>query len=540
MSFQVERRFGAGACLCVTLSAGLLLASAAVAQNEPWATVGGPVEPAHSELVPAPVLRSGLDEPVVADHPSIEDILPMEMPQAEDRRGPSSGPGDAVWFDAETGETWKVPGKTLMRTLPQRGGQSFRGLAGEMTEAAEAGGRGFGTKSLVSDVALQSFPRSPNVKLVMRFVNVDGNDVFRVCSGTMWDAGVVLTAGHCVHAAHREDTNGFAEEIWVYPAWDGLGSLRPGGFANRDFWGWARGTEFGALTGWTNDANFDWDVGMIRLNRSGSGNRQLGMLTGWFGWAHGGGCGWIQQQTYYNFSYPAEECPTAGLHTGRDMYHWSGTIDSCSSNGRQMRIETGDQCLTALWGGESGSSVYYNDDGNRYAHGVASTSNRSTRGNYVKLWEGFINYFTDTIRPNTRGTSADWELLRFRSGHTRLAQGGPTGASTVRVANATNADPAARNFILRVYLSTNNNVTASDTLLATYTYSNVDFSSMEMRTFNVPSVNIPGNTPPGTYWLGAVLETSGDQFPGNNNTWGWDAQQVTVRSSEILHDRFER
>lgn len=522
-------------CLCW----GLLPAHA---QDFVDARIGEPVDPVDSQPVIEPKFQRGSDSAMVPNHPPIESIEPMPMPTSPsvEQDAKPSGPGEAVFFDAESGETRTFPAEALSGLLGAQGG-GFRGITGHAGENGSESGsntHGFGTKSLVIDSALQSYPRSANVKLVMRFLETGGNDAFFVCSGTMLDAGVVLTAGHCVHAAHDSNRGGWAEEIWVYPAWDGAGSEIPGANAHREFWGWSRGTQFFAFTGWTNNANTDWDAGMIRLRRTGPGNRQVGMLTGWYGWAHGYDCSTIQSRTYYNFSYPAQNCPTDGLHTGRDMYYWQGSIDACVSSGRQMEIDTGSGCMTAMWGGESGSSAYFLESGSRVAHGVASNSNRSTFGRYTKLWEAFIDLFHDDVQSGTRGNAVDWELLRFRTGNTLLVRDGQTDPSTVRVANATNADPPQKQFTLRIYLSDNNNVTSADTLLATYGYT-VDFTDMEIRTFNVPPVSIPANTPPGTYWLGATIEVDGDAFSHNNNVWGWDAHEVRILTQELFMDRFQ-
>lgn len=518
-----------------------LAVAPAQAQESEDARIGEPVDPIGSELVVQPQFQRGSDSAIVPNHPPIDSIEPMLMPtpSSAERDATPSGPGDAVFHDGETGETQTFPAQLLSEVLAFQGG-GFRGIAGHGDESeGGASTQGFGTKSLISDTALQSYPRSANVKLVMRFVDTSGDDVYSVCSGTMLDAGVVLTAGHCIHAAHRPAINDWAEEVWVYPAWDGVGSWSPSDTSHREYWGWARGTDLYAFTGWTENANLDWDAGMIQLRRTGPGNRQVGMLTSWFGWARDQECSDIQSRTYHNFSYPAESCPTSGLHTGRDMYYWKGSIDACPSNGRQLQIDTGDECMTAMWGGESGSSVYYIDNDSRYAHGVGSTSNRSSSGRYAKLWGNFIDYFHDTVRPGTRRDVADWELLRFRTGNPRIVRGRTTGPSTVYVANATDADPPQKQFTLRVYLSDNNNVTSADTLLATFNYT-VDFTSMEMRIFNVPPVNIPANIAPGTYWLGAVIDVAGDAFPDNNNVWGWDAHEVEILSQELFEDRFER
>src|SRR5690606_12762579 len=114
-------------------------------------------------------------------------------------------------------------------------------------------------------------------------------------------------------------------------------------------------------------------------------DRSVGMLTGWFGWAWGFDCATNLGRTYNNASYPAESC-SGGLHTGRDMYYWFGDFDSCVTDNR-LQIDTTSGCLTAVWGGMSGSSAYYIDGDSRFAHAVCSTSDRATYGRWAKQWD---------------------------------------------------------------------------------------------------------------------------------------------------------
>ena len=59
----------------------------------------------------------------------------------------------------------------------------------------------------------QDAPWRMNAKVTIRF----GSGWF-VCSGSMYDAETVLTAGHCLYDTA---TNKWADEVWVYPGWDG-------------------------------------------------------------------------------------------------------------------------------------------------------------------------------------------------------------------------------------------------------------------------------------------------------------------------------
>ncbi len=464
----------------------------------------------------APIPRPG--------HPPIDQIPPMPIPD-----GTVTGIFDhTAWdglslYDAETGLTIDLPSH-----LPS-------GLdAGELADGSlgtggidggfEATTRGFGTMGAINSAA--TFPRRGNVKIVTEFTDTSGTLRYFVGSGTMADPGVVLTAAHIVYAHSPNGINifDFANQIWVYPGWDGNGSITGGPASDEviDEWGWARGTQYLINNSYVNDQNFDRDIAAIRINAS---SRNVGMLTGWFGMAWGGSCNTIQNRTYYNYSYPAENCGGA-LHTGATLYYWDGDWDSCPDN--QLKLDTGGNCLDTVWGGMSGSGAFYfNDTGSRLVQAVCSTSNRNDNGYYCELWEAFFNSiqgFEDT----TRGTSLDLEPLMFRlAGSTTIQAGDPLSDATVQMCNPTDNNPASDTYTLRLYLSGNNNISESDTLLATYNYT-TNFTTVDERTWNVPGVTIPVDTAPGDYFLGVVLDAGADSYFTNNDTDTWDAQPITV------------
>jgi hypothetical protein len=469
-----------------------------------------------------PIFGPGNDAPLdPPGHPPIELIPVMPLPEA----GPWQPPvTDSVTvFDATTGESRELP-VIDPSGLVGGSGAGYIGADGIVTPAEWA--RNFGTMSTAG--GLTSFPAAANCKLIMRFVDQNGNNQWFVCSGAMQDAGVVLTAAHCVYARNPNGINIFnwASEIWVYPGWDGVGNQgNPGSTEVIQNWGWSRGTFYMAGTDYVNNGNFDRDCGAIRVTRNA--HRSVGMLTGWYGWAWGYDCGTIQGRTYYNFSYPAENCG-GGLHTGTTMYFWSGTFDSCPGN--QLQLNTTPGCLTAVWGGMSGSNAYYFDgSGNRLAHAVCSNSNRSTTGRYCKMWEQWVNDMNN-FRNDTRGTTFDLEAFRFRlTGSTSIQATTTSSGSQVLLSNTTNADPGNASYTVRVYLSTNNIISTADTLVGTFNYT-WDYAPMQNLTVNLPGVTIP-NVAPGTYWLGVILDPATDSFSADNATSTWDAQQITVTAA---------
>lgn len=518
--------FAAG--LCVAIATGMSVAQVIMQPMPMPNVVVSPIGGEHNlnaRWISHNLDGNALDRP---NHPPLDQIPPMPMP-GPDAGVPKPSPTWGVTVhDAITGQTWEIPGgpHTDVPELVLSPEGDYPGA--DDLFAWEPGFRGFGTMTPVTN--LTSWPQRANVKLVMEFTDQSGNVRWYVGSGSMQDAGVVLTAAHIVYARDPDGINIFdwANRIYIYPAWDGLSINGQSGAPESEeviqHFGWSRGDHFLAGTDYIKNGDLDADVGAIRITRGSS--RNVGMLTGWFGWAYGGWCSTIQSRIYHNFSYPAENCDGV-LHTGRTMYHWFGRWDSCIGN--QLHIDTTPGCLTAAWGGMSGSGAYYIEKGTRYVHAVASNSNRSTSANYARLWQGFVNELIE-YENVTRGTTFDLELFRFRATGSTTIQAGTKVADDfqVYVANATNADPPPSEYTIRVYLSENNDISEFDTLLATWHYE-LDFAPMSGMTLNIPGPFIPATVPgDAIYRIGAILDSGTDAFPSNNDTDTWDTEQITI------------
>jgi hypothetical protein len=414
-------------------------------------------------------------------------------------------------------------------------GQEYSGVG--PYDAAFENMFGFGTMSAATSHA--SYPQSANVKLVMAFTDTTGTQWWFNGSGSMGDAGVVVTAAHCVYTRTFDPGDGstvtvndWADIVYVYPAWDGNGNQwsPPGSGEERQFWGYAQGSQFLAGSGYINSGDFDYDCGLVRITRGTS--RNVGMLTGWYGWSYGSSCSTIKSRTHYNLSFPGESC-SASLHTGRTMYTWNGNFDSCDVIGNEIRIDCPGNCLDSVWAGMSGSGAYYIDSSSgttqRYVQAVCSNGPADhSYGDYCELWQQFVLDMQD-FEDDTRTTSEDWEPLMFRAtGSTTVEAGQAMSADCeVQMVNATDVNPPNQSYVMKIYLSTNNNISTSDTLLATWTY-NLDAGSMANRKFIVPAPVIPSGTPAGTYWLGTIADSGLPGTTSNDDTDTWDAQQITV------------
>jgi len=61
----------------------------------------------------------------------------------------------------------------------------------------------------------------------------------------------------------------------------------------------------------------------------------------------------------------------------------------------------------------------------------------------------------------------------------------------------------------------------------------VNFGAMDCVQFNVPATQVPYNTPPGSYYVGIVIDSSEDTNDSNSDTDTWDADPITVSCLQL-------
>jgi hypothetical protein len=487
-----------------------------------------PLEAVEVSQGPAPMVQAQEDEsetvvplfhmsddgpPLRPNHPPIDQIPPMDMPDDSGQAPASTEPLMGVSYDAETDEIRLSPiedAADLLEGSMQGGGYNGAdgGLGVEEWEST------FNTMSLISTTG--DAPWRMNAKVVLRFEDSGGTSHYAVCSGTMRDAEVVLTAGHCVY--DRSHSWGWAKEAWIYPGWDGVGGQWNPPPTTINPYGFGQGTYFSTLTGWANSGDWNYDLGLIRISRA------VGVLTGWFGYAYGGDCSCSWQQRIITQAIPLRTVARPA-YNGLDMYYWNGHFDSCPEWNR-LQLDTSGGCFDAVWGGMSGSGAYYIEGGGRYVHALCSTSNRSTYARYTRQTQSWVDFTNNTFIPDSRGSTFDLQALDVNAVPATLKQGESTTTLNHLAANPTNGTRNAT-FTFRVYLSTNDNISTTDTLLSTQTYM-YSFPAMGSVTVNMVQVTIPYNTPPGNYWLGVIYDNATDGITANNQTDGWDAFPITV------------
>jgi V8-like Glu-specific endopeptidase len=200
--------------------------------------------------------------------------IPMPLPQRDQSRASaladgSMSRGQIVSYDLRTGEERYSAAAARVEDEMAISGETTAGPGGGIPRVAvedkgEIVHKNFNGLSWVSDTTTSDYPRS--VKL---FFQQDGS--YWVCSGSLIDPMHVITAGHCVHSGNGGN---WSTNMVVVPAYDD--GVEPYGRAN--------GIQLHSWTGWTLNGNFDYDIGVIDLDRP------VGALTGWHGYGYHNDC----------------------------------------------------------------------------------------------------------------------------------------------------------------------------------------------------------------------------------------------------------
>lgn len=156
------------------------------------------------------------------------------------------------------------------------------------------------------------------------------------CTGWFIGPHTVMTAGHCVY---MHGQGGWAKEIEVIPCMNG---------ANRPF-GSMIGKSFRSVIGWTKNKDWNYDYGAIILP-----NNDLGNKVGWFGFAVLSDAT-LNNLLVNNAGYPGDK------PYGTKWYN-AGRITKVTPRKFYYMIDTA--------GGQSGSPVWRNNNGQRHAVGV--------------------------------------------------------------------------------------------------------------------------------------------------------------------------
>ncbi len=350
----------------------------------------------------------------------------------------------------------------------------------------------FSALALISNP--ENYPWCVNCKLYIEFP-----PYLYVASGVLIDPTHVITAGHNVHEGGG---GSWASGILVVPAYkDGQASYGYASAVGLHTWG-----------GWAVDGNFDYDMGVIDLDRP------VGALTGWHGYGYDDDPSFYTGNTFYNPGYPAEP-PYDGQH----MYYWYGNFDFTESTegtwyGNEVGIDR------RAYGGQSGSGAYHEEGATRTVYAVLSNGNIFVT-KFPRITSTMFGHIGGFISDDTPSAFDLIPLSVIIQPQTIIA-GDQLSEMGYLVHNYSSVSWGGTVYV-DVYLSSDDNISTADTLVQSHYFSWV-FAPKSSVWVNVPTPpTIPPGTAEGDYWIGVILDIS-DYNTGNNESDGQDAGPINV------------
>jgi glutamyl endopeptidase len=291
-----------------------------------------------------------------------ENYIPLPLPKWSEPINPSASDNYLLQYDVSSGTESIVDSNNHHGTNEQYSMESFIPDDIEVIEEP-AGTKNFTGLEPVNNTTV--YPASGNVKLFMRFPN--SNSTF-IASGILLSKNVVLTAAHCIF---DNSLGGYASAVWAVPGYY---------YGNEPF-GRAYASNFSVWTAWTNNNNYDWDIGLVLFNKC------IGEYTGNFG-AGTYNDDFFRTNNFHNYSYPA-----SGPYNGEKMYYRHGSFDQVTEHILYFNSQS--------YGGQSGSGFYYKDPNeHRCTYAVLSHGNSANQTGCTRITSPKFDWIWETVNGN--------------------------------------------------------------------------------------------------------------------------------------------
>ncbi len=208
------------------------------------------------------------------------------------------------------------------------------------------------------------------------------------------------------------------------------------------------------------------------------------------------------------------------------MWFRSGPYEGCVST-------TQAYSNNASYGGSSGTGSYTFLSNARYVHGVHSGTNNSNTVSYTaRIDSNKFSFIQSTIQ--SAATAATDLIPMDVNVDSPAGAGSPLQGLNYLVHNYSNSTFSGT-VSVQVVLSGDDYISPYDVLLQTHSFtSNIAARGSTRITVTNPPT-LPSNLPPGSYYIGVILNIS-DANTGNNATLYWDAAALDVCAAPTAPD----
>ncbi|MBL1211091.1 Calx-beta domain-containing protein, partial [Geminocystis sp. GBBB08] len=406
----------------------------------------------------------------------------------------------------------------------------------------------FGSDGRTRIINTTSFPFSSVGLITITMPN--GGTI--TASGAMISPFHFLTAGHVITDDTPDSTDGNQQQItdgFIEISLGATGALRNGMPASQPYG--RVGTQWlRTFNGWFNDRNFDWDIGLITLDRN------VGDHTGWFG--YGWNNNFADNTLVNNAGYPGDlrDSDGDGVSDNLDMIYQSGLITSTTTN---LLLSTD---LDNVQGNSGGPVWVYNPDTSaRTIYGVTSYFERSGAHNgYSRITQSkfdaiksWIQFDIANRKPQDKPDFADHDYWwgfnssSFRNNNTSNSINDASNSFVnVNVGDSITFNARIRNngtarvdgglylveptINVSFYASSNTTISSSDHKIGEANISAIDPFTQSYATLNTSFPNIPE----GDYHVGYTFGSIMSEFDNNNNTGIIDGSMITVKHKRDL------
>jgi V8-like Glu-specific endopeptidase len=447
-----------------------------------------------------------------------EQYVPMPIPVQSALTPRLPGPCYVVTYDCRTGQ--QTVGPELVLGSLEESVSTASAELGVWPDASRMDIKPLAFSALTGVTQTTEFPWRTVCKVYVDFRAKTGETIKVYASGVLIDPNHVLTAGHCVyqHVITINGVNytieGMPIKVVVVPAYQE--EVRPFGYAGT--------LGYRALSRWTVDEDFEYDVAVIRLDRP------LGALTSYMLYGAQSDSSFFTTTVFHNASYPSEP-----PYVGETMYDWYGLFDGTSYNPSTQKWEGNSLILNEYsYGGQSGSGAFAtNPSGAPTVYAVLSHGN-GDRTHFVRIEPTVRDDIADFIKGNA-APAGDLTPLAVKVSPAEVSLGGTVSSISFVLYNAA-VVPWSGRLDFDVFLSRNRVIGGEDAPLGSgYYVANVSFAPKEAQVVIVPPVALPAAKGSGDYWIGVKLRTF-DWDQTNNVTGPQDVAPIVMGIHKLAND----